>query len=51
MKSLEIVQEELALIIPELRDVLEKDLLSLRNKLRDAGAPYTPNIIPSFNKE
>ena len=49
VQSLEIAQEELSLIMPELREVLEKDLMQLRNKLRDAGAPYTPNIIPSFN--
>ena len=51
LKSYEIARDELALILPELQQVLEKDLPDLRRRLRDAGAPYTPNVIPSLNKQ
>ena len=49
LKSLEIAREELAGIITDLRVVLEKDLPQLRQRLHAAGAPYTPNVIPSLN--
>lgn len=51
LQSLEIASEELENILPELQSVLEKDLAQLRVKLQKAGAPYTPNVIPSLNKE
>lgn len=50
-QSMEIARDELAILIPELREVLEKDLMQLRVKLQQAGAPYTPNMIPFFNKD
>ncbi|MDQ3015574.1 MAG: glycosyl hydrolase [Bacteroidota bacterium] len=49
--SLKIAEEELAALIPELKAVLEKDLVELRARLQQAGAPYTPNAIPIFNKQ
>jgi hypothetical protein len=49
--SLEIAQAELESLLPELKKVLEVDLANLRSKLFDAGAPYTPNVIPSLNKD
>ena len=51
IQSMAIAQEELAVLIPELRSVLETDMMQLRLKLQEAGAPYTPNMIPFFNKE
>ena len=48
MQSLEIAREELALVMPELKEVLEVDLVMLRQALQEAGAPYTPNAIPLF---
>jgi hypothetical protein len=49
--SLAIAEEELSTIVPEVRAVLEKDLHSLRVRLQEAGAPYTPNAIPVFNRQ
>jgi photosystem II stability/assembly factor-like uncharacterized protein len=49
--SYEIAREELALLLPQLQEVLEKELPDLRRRLRDAGAPYTPNVIPSLNMQ
>jgi hypothetical protein len=46
--SLQIVEEELAPIVEKLRVILEKDMPALRLKLQEAGAPYTPNVIPAF---
>ncbi len=51
LRSYEIASEELASILPELREILEKDLVQLRIKLQKAGAPYTPNVIPFMNKQ
>ncbi len=48
MMSLQIAEDELAPILKQLSGILEKDLPALRKKLQDAGAPYTPNVIPSF---
>ena len=51
VRSLEIAGEQMSSILPQLQEVLEKDLQELRIKLRNAGAPYTPNVIPVWNKE
>lgn len=51
IRSLEIAQEELTAILPELQEVLKKDLVQLRIKLQKAGAPYTPNVIPIFDRQ
>ena len=47
--SLAIAKEELVPVVNELKVILEKDLPDLRKKLQEAGAPYTPNVIPIFN--
>jgi hypothetical protein len=47
-QSLRIAQEDLSDLIIQLRAVLEVDFPQLRNDLQKAGAPYTPNAIPSF---
>ena len=49
-RSFETASNELAAILPELKDVLEKELAALRTKLWNAGAPYTPNVIPAWEK-
>ena len=49
-QSLKIASEELAVIVADLRQVLEQDFTQLRTKLQQAGAPYTPNAIPTFNE-
>lgn len=49
VQSMEIARRQLAAIIPELREILQNDLVKLRNKLQDAGAPYTPNVLPVFS--
>ena len=46
--SLAIAEEELTAIIPQVRQVLEQDMAALRTRLQNAGAPYTPNVIPVF---
>jgi hypothetical protein len=51
MQSLAIAQDELAAIVSELQVVLESDLPAMRKKLQQAGAPYTPGLIPTFKGE
>ncbi len=46
--SIKIAEEELSQLIPAVKDVLEKDLVALRLRLQQAGAPYTPNVIPAM---
>jgi len=48
LMSLQIAEEELAPIVEKLRVILEKDMPALRLKLQEAGAPYTPNVIPTY---
>ncbi|HZV45263.1 MAG TPA: glycosyl hydrolase, partial [Saprospiraceae bacterium] len=48
LMSLQIAEEELTPIVEKLRVILEKDMPALRLKLQEAGAPYTPNVIPAF---
>ncbi len=47
-QNLKWVEEDLKLVVNELKEILEKDLPALRFKLQQAGAPYTPNVIPYF---
>jgi hypothetical protein len=47
-QSLAIAQEDLKSIVQDLRKVLEIDLSALRDKLRRAGSPYVPNLMPEF---
>lgn len=49
LKSLEIAEAELATLMPELKQILETDMVNLRTRLQEAGAPYTPNAIPIWN--
>ena len=48
MMSLKIAEEELAPIVTQLSVILEKDMPALRLRLQQAGAPYTPNVVPTF---
>jgi hypothetical protein len=45
MASLAIAREEFTPLLARLRKVLEQDMVALRESLRDAGAPYTPNAL------
>ena len=46
--GLKIAEEELAPILTQLTGILQNDMPALRKKLQDAGAPYTPNVIPVY---
>lgn len=48
LKSLGLAEEQLKGIVSQLKGILEKDIVELRADLQKAGAPYTPNAIPSF---
>lgn len=50
LASIELAENQLADVVSLLNEVLDKDLIALRRKLRDAGAPYTPNSIPDYKK-
>lgn len=50
-KSLNIAQQQLASIVPEVRTLLDQDFKALREKLQAAGAPYIPNMLPAFKVE
>ena len=50
LASVVIAEDELAAIVKDLREVLEKDMVMLRSRLWEAGAPYTPNVIPDYRK-
>lgn len=50
-RSLDIVQKQLADLIPQVRTLLETDFRLFREKLQTAGAPYVPNMLPAFKVE
>ncbi len=46
--SLKIAEEEFRPLLERIRIVTEQKLVSLREKLKKAGAPYTPNALPEI---
>jgi len=48
MMSLGIAQDELKSIVGNLQEITEKDLVSLRARLQQAGSPYIPKMLPAF---
>ena len=47
-RNIEIAEEEFEPLLEMVRGVIETDLENLRDKLRDAGAPYTPGTLPKL---
>jgi len=50
-QSLAIAERELRPIVDAVQGLMEKDLPALRARLQQAGAPYTPNVIPALKRE
>ena len=49
-EQLQIAGEEYEEVIAQLKDVYEKDIRALEQKLEAAGAPYTPGRMPDWKK-
>jgi hypothetical protein len=49
-EQLQIAGDEFAEVFTQLKDVYEKDIKALEQKLEAAGAPYTPGRMPDWKK-
>ena len=47
----DIAREEYTDILKRIRELVTTDLYNLQEKLKDAGAPYTPYVLPSFDEQ
>jgi len=47
----EIVADEFAPVLVELKKIVEEDVVNIEKKLEESGAPYTPGRLPEWKKK